>query len=78
MNVYLSFDIEVWCGSWDDLDGRFPASFERYVYGRSPKGDYALPKTLEILAKNGLKGCSSSSHCLLRALESTSWRPSWS
>lgn len=56
MNVYLSFDIEVWCGSWDDLDGRFPASFERYVYGRSPKGDYALPKTLEILAKNGLKG----------------------
>ena len=56
MNVYLSFDIEVWCGGWNDLDGKFPASFERYVYGRSPKGDYALPKTLEILASNGLKG----------------------
>ncbi|HQE39708.1 MAG TPA: hypothetical protein PLC55_10460 [Zoogloea sp.] len=56
MNVYLSFDIEVWCGGWNDLDGKFPASFERYVYGRSPKGDYALPKTLEILARNGLKG----------------------
>jgi len=56
MNVYLTFDIEVWCGGWRDLDGRFPASFERYVYGRSPKGDYALPKTLEILERNGLKG----------------------
>lgn len=56
MNVYLSFDIEVWCGGWNDLDGKFPASFERYVYGRSPKGDYALPKTLEILARSGLKG----------------------
>lgn len=56
MNVYLSFDIEVWCDGWNDLDGQFPASFERYVYGRSPKGDYALPKTLEILARNGLKG----------------------
>lgn len=56
MNVHLSFDIEVWCGGWKDLDGRFPASFERYVYGRSPKGDYALPKTLEILARNNLQG----------------------
>ena len=56
MNVYLSFDIEVWCNGWKDLDGQFPASFERYVYGRSQKGDYALPKTLEILERNGLKG----------------------
>ena len=56
MNVYLSFDIEVWCNGWKDLDGQFPASFERYVYGRSSRGDYALPKTLEILERNGLKG----------------------
>jgi hypothetical protein len=26
------------------------------MYGRSPAGDYALPKTLEILDRNGLKG----------------------
>ena len=56
VNVYLTFDIEVWCGGWNNLDGNFPGSFERYVYGRSPKGDYALPKTLEILDRNGLKG----------------------
>lgn len=56
MNVYLTFDIEVWCRGWADLDGQFPASFERYVYGRSARGDYALPRTLEILARHGLRG----------------------
>ena len=56
MNVYLTFDIEVWCNGWNDLDARFPASFERYVYGRSRHGEYALPKTLEILDRHGIKG----------------------
>ena len=56
MKIYLTFDVEIWCNGWDDLDGRFPASFERYVYGCSPKGNYALPKTLEILDRHGLKG----------------------
>ncbi len=56
MNVYLTFDIEVWCKGWEDLDKNFPSSFERYIYGRSPQGEYALPKTLEILDKHGIKG----------------------
>ncbi len=55
MNVYLTFDVEIWCDGWKDLDARFPAQFERYVYGRSPEGDYALPKTLEILDCDGLE-----------------------
>jgi len=56
MNVFLTFDVEIWCGGWERLDERFPAAFERYVYGRSAAGDYALPKTLEILARHGLHG----------------------
>ena len=56
MQIYLTFDVEIWCGAWDNLDDRFPASFDRYVYGRSAKGNYALPKTLEILDRHGLKG----------------------
>ncbi len=56
MNVHLTFDTEVWCNGWDRLDAAFPASFERYVYGRSSKGNYALPKTLEILNRHGLTG----------------------
>lgn len=56
MNVYLTFDIEVWCNDWTELDTRFPASFKRYIYGRSRHGDYALPKTLEILDRHSIKG----------------------
>lgn len=56
MNVFLTFDIEIWCNDWNALDERFPAAFRRYVYGRSPAGDYALPKTLETLNRHGLHG----------------------
>ncbi len=56
MKVYLTFDIEIWCNDWSQLDKRFPAAYERYVYGHSTKGEYALPKTLEILDHYGLKG----------------------
>ena len=56
MNVHLTFDIEIWCNGWDKLDESFAASYERYVYGKSRHGQFALPKTLEILNRNGLKG----------------------
>lgn len=56
MNVFLTFDIEIWCNDWKALDERFQAAFSRYVYGRSPAGEYAVPKTLEILNRHGLKG----------------------
>ena len=56
MNVYLTFDVEVWCNDWTQLDARFPASFDRYVYGRSVRGSYALPQTLDILGRHGLQG----------------------
>lgn len=55
MNVHLSFDVEVWCKSWARLDETFPSAFERYIYGRSAAGDWALPKTLEILTRHGLR-----------------------
>lgn len=56
MRVHLSFDVEVWCNGWESLDERFPASYERYVYGTSRHGQYALPKTLEVLQQHGLRG----------------------
>jgi peptidoglycan/xylan/chitin deacetylase (PgdA/CDA1 family) len=55
MKVHLTFDVEIWCGGWDRLDAQFPSSFERYVYGRSAQGEYALPATLDILRRHGLK-----------------------
>lgn len=56
MKVYVTFDIEVWCDGWSDLDARFPKAFERYYFGRSAEGEYALPKTLEILHRHCLVG----------------------
>lgn len=56
MQVHITFDVEVWCGGWADLDARFPAAFERYCYGRSAAGAYALPKTVETLRQHDLRG----------------------
>jgi peptidoglycan/xylan/chitin deacetylase (PgdA/CDA1 family) len=54
VNVYLTFDVEIWCDGWKDLDTKFSRSFQRYIYGHSAQGDYALPKTLETLARHQL------------------------
>ena len=54
MKVYLTIDTEVWCNGWEAIDDQFPLAFQRYVYGRSAHGDFALPKTLEILNRFGL------------------------
>lgn len=56
MNVLFTFDVEVWCNSWETLDSDFAKSFERYVFGKSVQGDFALPKTLDILDRHRLKG----------------------
>ena len=56
MNVYLTFDIEVWCKGWDSLDASFPSSFERCVYGASRSDGYAMPRTLETMVRHGLSG----------------------
>lgn len=55
MQISITFDVEIWCGSWRNLDRRFPKAFRRYVYGESPQG-HALPRTLEILRHHGLQG----------------------
>jgi hypothetical protein len=54
MRVHITFDVEVWCQGWHRLDESFPSAFERYVWGRSAHGDFALPKNLQILQQRGL------------------------
>src|SRR5436189_226672 len=56
MRVLLTFDVEVWCNGWKDLDGQFATAFARYVYGRSQAGEFALPRTLDTLRRHGLHG----------------------
>lgn len=54
MRVHLTFDVEIWCNGWNRLDEAFPGAFERYVWGRSARGDYALPHNLKLLQDHGL------------------------
>ncbi|MCB1773560.1 MAG: polysaccharide deacetylase family protein [Gammaproteobacteria bacterium] len=54
LNVYLTVDTEIWCPGWDNLDATFPGAFRKYVYGPTPRGDFALPATLSILREYGL------------------------
>ena len=56
LKVFITVDTEIWCGGWDDLDRKFPAAFQQYVYGPTDQGNYALPMTMEILKDHGLKG----------------------
>lgn len=56
MKVLITVDVELWCNSWRTLDADFPSAFDRYVYGRSKHGQYALPRTLEILNQHDLRG----------------------
>ncbi len=56
MRVHLTFDVEIWCNGWNRLDEVFPRAFERYVWGRSSHGDYALPHNLQVLRDHGLVG----------------------
>src|SRR4051794_25350792 len=54
--VLFTVDVEVWCDGWDRLDEHFPAALARYIYGRTPAGDYGLPFTLRALTEHGLSG----------------------
>jgi len=55
LDVYITIDTEIWCGSWDSIDSHFAGAFQAYIYGPTSHGDYALPATLSILQDYGLK-----------------------
>ncbi|MCW5661950.1 MAG: hypothetical protein KIT60_29965 [Burkholderiaceae bacterium] len=52
VEVFFTIDVEVWCDGWQDIDARFPAAFERYIYGPGRQG--GLPDQLQILRDHGL------------------------
>jgi len=54
LSVYLTIDVEVWCGGGDDLDRRFTSAFQRYVYGHTPKGNFGLEYQLQVLREHNL------------------------
>jgi hypothetical protein len=56
LKVFLTVDVEVWCGGWDALERNFPEAFRRYIYGPTRSGNFALPYLLELVTSHGLQG----------------------
>jgi hypothetical protein len=56
VKVFFTVDVEIWPGSWTNIDARFPKAFKQYVYGDTPRGQYGLPMTLQVLGDHGLHG----------------------
>lgn len=56
LNVFFSVDVEIWLDGWNNIDEKFPASFRKYIYGPTAKGNYGLPYQLDMLSQYGLRG----------------------
>lgn len=56
LDVFFTVDVEVWCGSWQNLDVRFPRAFQQYVYGKTQQGEYGLRYILKQLREHDLLG----------------------
>lgn len=56
LRVFFTVDVEIWCDGWSNIDAIFPDAFRKYIYGPTPKGEYGLPFTLNLLKEHGLPG----------------------
>lgn len=56
LDVFITVDVEIWCDGWQNLDQKFPDAFDKYVHGRTSRGDYGLSRHVDILDSHGLTG----------------------
>lgn len=56
LDVFLTMDVEVWCGGWKDIDQKFPDRFRQYIYGPTNSGNFGLPYAIDILRTYDLTG----------------------
>lgn len=56
LDVFFTVDVEIWCNGWNDIDKKFPESYQRYINGPTPQGDFGLPFQLKLLRDHGLHG----------------------
>jgi hypothetical protein len=55
LNVFITVDTELWPESWSHLSSRdLRIMLDRYIYGKTPKGEYGLPFQLRLLQEHGL------------------------
>lgn len=56
VDVFFTVDVEIWCGGWKDIDGRFPRAYEQYIQGKTSSGNFGLPYQADVLRAHGLVG----------------------
>lgn len=56
LDVFFTVDVEIWCNGWKDLEKKFPAAFQQYIYGKTTNGEYGLRYKLKQLQDHGLLG----------------------
>ncbi len=55
LNVFFTIDVEIWCNGWKDIDARFASSFDRYIHGTTPQGQFGLPFQMQVMNDHGLR-----------------------
>lgn len=55
LSILITVDTELWCNGWKNLDACFPDALKKYIYGKTPSGEYGLPFLLRVLNDNELK-----------------------
>lgn len=56
LDVFFTVDVEIWCDGWQNIEEKFPACFQKYIYGPTAAGSFGLPYQLEVLNQHGLSG----------------------
>lgn len=56
LDIFLTVDVEIWCDGWHNIDEKFSAAFQKYIYGPTPAGDFGLPHKIKVLKQHGLTG----------------------
>ncbi len=55
MNVFVTTDVELWPRAWDLSKGEMQRAFDRFITGRTARGDYGLEFQLGMLRDHGLR-----------------------
>ena len=56
LDVFFTVDVEIWCDGWQNIEEKFPACFQKYIYGSTAAGGFGLPYQIEVLKRHGLTG----------------------
>jgi len=56
LNILITVDVEIWPSNWGDLSqNSFRQAYQRYIHGKTSRGEYGLPFQLEQFKAHDIK-----------------------